>query len=460
MFTAEEILKAANGELEQGSKSTRFRSLSTNSRTVRRGDLFIPLIGKKYDGHGFILKALKKGAAGALTSKNIKPVPGDRVIIKVKDTERALQDIARFHRQRFKVPIIGVTGSSGKTTTKDMIASILSQNWKTLKNEENLNNEIGVPLTLLKLDKTHKAAVIEMAMQGAGEIEELAQIVLPKIAVITNIGEAHLQHLGSKKNVAKVKAEILKYLNSGEHIAVLNADDEYFSFLRKAAKRAKVSSFGINGEAMVRASNIKRGDRGSTFDLICRSGKIGVYVPLPGAHNIYNALAAAAAALGLGANINLIARGLKNFKPSSKRMAIRTANGIRIINDSYNANPSSMKAAISVLSEQGSVVGAALPRRIAVLGDMLELGKTSKKAHKDIGAFVAKHGIDVLITKGYLSREIARGAKSSGMTKIYRSASNEEARKLLKKIIKPNDVILIKGSRGMKMEEIAENLLK
>ena len=421
--------------------------------------MFIPIVGKRFDGHEFVTEALKGGAAGALVSKRSTGLPAGKVVIKVADTLKALQDIARYHRQKFKIPFIGITGSSGKTTTKDMLASILSVEGKTLKSEENYNNEIGVPLTLLKLDKTHKFAVIEIAMQAKGEIDELARIVLPKVAVITNVGEAHIQYLKSKKNIARVKAEVLKYLKGGG-FAILNFDDDHFQFLKTKTKGAKIISYGLNKKALVHASDISKKDHRASFMLNYKDISIKIDLPLPGTHNIYNALAAAAAALGLGIRPTSIQKGLAKFKLSSKRMDIRTYQGIRVINDSYNANPSSMKAALSVLSEQGPVVGAKPPRRIAVLGDMLELGHISKKAHLDIGKFAAGKHIDILVTKGYLSKDIASGAREAGLKKVYSSRSNEQACRILKKIVRPNDVLLIKGSRGMKMEEIADRLTK
>jgi len=459
MFTLKDILAATDGKTVSKGKKPTFPSISTNSRTIKRGELFVPLAGKNFDGHNFIGEAFKRGAAGTLTSKEIKLLRGSKTIIKVKDTLRALHDIAKTHRMKHKIPVVGITGSSGKTTTKDMISSILSQERKTLKSQENYNNEIGVPLTLLNLNKKFKAAVIEMAMQRAGEIEELAEIALPTTAVITNIGEAHIQFFKSKKKIALVKTEILKFLKKKD-FAVLNADDKYFSLLKRKAKKAKIVTYGLNKNADLQATEISNGDTKISFFLNYRSKKEKIYLPVPGLHNVYNALASAAAALCAGAKMSSIKTGLKKFKLSSKRMDIQTKNRIRVINDSYNANPSSMKAALTVLSEQGPVVGVKPPRRIAVLGDMLELGRTSKSSHMETGSFAAKKNVDILITKGYLSKGMARGARVAGLKSVYETRSNEEASKKLKKLLRPNDVILIKGSRGMKMEEIAESLLK
>ncbi|MCX5750891.1 MAG: UDP-N-acetylmuramoyl-tripeptide--D-alanyl-D-alanine ligase [Candidatus Saganbacteria bacterium] len=429
MFTLEEILKATKGTpVHQCTSTPVFKGISTDTRTIRPGDLFIALVGEKFDGHGFVAEAIKKGAAGAIISKseilNSKQIQNSKVqIIKVKYTLKALQQLAKYHRNRFKIPVIGITGSSGKTTTKDMLASILSEAYPTLKNEENFNNEIGVPLTLLKLNKKHKAAVIEMAMQGHGEIAELVNIAHPTIAIVTNIGEAHLLQLKTQKNIAKAKAEILQ----GAKYAVLNADDEYFNFLktyglRVTSHRLRIITFRINRKADVSLKNLK-----------------GIKLPVPGKHNIYNALAAIAVAKILGLTKKQIKNGLEKFKPSSKRsQIIDLPNGIRIINDCYNANPSSMKAALELLGEQRG-------RKIAVLGEMLELGKAAKPAHNKILALTKKLKIDAVLTFG-------KGWKSSYPTK-------EKLTKKLKSMVTAGDTILIKGSRGTKMEEVVDQLI-
>jgi len=401
MLNPEKVLKNGKG-------------ISIDSRTVKPGELFIPIKGPNFDGHDFISYAKKKGAK----------------VLEVKDGLRALQALASFLRFKFKIPIIGVTGSVGKTTTKDMIASILSQEKPTLKNEENFNNEIGVPLTLLKLKKKHKFAVIEMAMQRLGEIAELAKIVRPTIAVITNIGEAHLKFLKTKKNVAKAKAEIFEF-QTKKDFAVINADDEHFEHLwskvlRQGRTKSKVVTFGILEKADITPKDLK-----------------GIKLPLPGEHNIYNALAAIAVAKILKIKKASIKKGLETFKASSKRLDIFDhPSGIRIINDTYNANPQSMEAALKVLSIHQA-------RKVAVLGDMFELGKSSPSAHKRIGKLARKLGVNVFVSVGKLS-------KSMGAD--FHFTNNRAAIQGLKKIIKKRDAILIKGSRGMKMEEIVAGL--
>jgi len=404
MFTLREILKVIKGSRVAGRGSRVVKGISTDTRTIKPGELFIPLVGEKFDGRKFIPEALRKGAA----------------VLEVKDGLKALQDLSAYHRSKFKIPIIGVTGSVGKTTTKDMIASILSQEMKTLKNEENFNNEIGVPLTLLKLTKKHKSAVIEMAMQRLGEIEELARITKPTIAVITNIGEAHLEFLKTKRNVVRAKAEIFKFLRK-EHFAVINQDDEYFEHLKSKVKnqKSKIMTFGIIEKADITTKDLK-----------------GIKLPIPGEHNIYNALAAIAVAKILNVKKSIIKKGLESFKPSSKRMEIiNRTDWITIINDTYNANPQSMAAALRTLA---LIEG----RKIAVLGDMLELGKAARSAHRRI----LKLANELKIDKIYLFGKLWPNSYISKALLI----------KDLKKIIRPRDIILVKGSRAVKMEEVVK----
>jgi len=449
MITLKEILSATGGILKGGHASS-FSGVSTDSRRIKKGDLFIPIIGKRFDGHKFIGSALKKGASGSLTSKKIK-LPENKTIIFVKDTLKAFHQIAKAYKERFKLPSIGITGSSGKTTTKDMLASILSMSGKTLKTDENYNNEIGVPITLLTLDKTCKYAVIEMAMQGLGEIEELAQITRPNVAVITNVGSAHREHLKSEENTAKAKGEILKF-QKNKDTAILPADDKYFNYLKKKAK-GKVISFGIDSPTDVRAKDIRFQGDSSLFVIETKDFEVPINLPLPGKHNIYDALAAAASACAVGIKPSQIKKGLEKFKLSGKRLNIIYSKNIKIIDDTYNANPESMAASLNVLENYPS-------RRIAVLGDMFELGKIARKSHENIGRLAASLNIEALVTVGKLSKYAARSAALNGLKNVHMTGSNNEAVKVLRKIVRAGDTILVKGSRGMRMEAIVEKLRK
>ena len=451
MLSIEDILKSTRGKLISGKRKTVFTDVSTDSRTIKKGSLFIPLTGPNYDGHKFIETAFSKGAKGVITAKKLANIPADKTVIYVKDSLKAFHQIARAYKERYSIPFIGITGSSGKTTTKDMLASILSSTGRTLKTEENYNNEIGVPKTLLTLNKTHKYAVIEMAMQGPGEIKALAWIVQPDIAVLTNIGSAHLECLKSVENTAKAKSEILEFQKK-EDIAILPADDKFFNYLKKKAK-GRIVSFGIDSQADVSAKNIRFHADSSSFDIETKSFKLSIDLPLPGKHNIYDALAAAAAAFAANIKPAQIKKGLENFKLSSKRLNIIHFKGFKIIDDTYNANPDSMAASLSVLENHPS-------RRIAVLGDMLELGAIARKSHENIGKLAANLNIEALIAVGNLSKYAAKSAKTSGLKNIYSVRSNKEALKILKRMIKPGDTLLIKGSRGMRMENIVAGLTK
>lgn len=431
MLTVQEILKATKGKLLAGLRNSRFLNVSTDSRKSPEKSLFIPLIGERFDGHRFIGEALRKGASGALTSKPLIALPSHKTIIKVKDTLKTLQNIAAYHRSKFKLPVIGVTGSTGKTTVKDMIASILSGVGVTLKTNENYNNEIGVPLTLLKLNKKHKAAVIEMAMTGLGEIRELAKIAQPRIAVITNIGLTHVGRLKSVRKIAQAKSEILDFLKKGD-FAVLPADDKYFSYLKNKAKNkgARIIPFGFSKDADINEKDLT------------------IKLPLPGRHMVLDALAAVAVAKILKVNRKSIEKGLKQVKTSAHRMQIFVnRNRVRVIDDTYNANPHSMQAALEVLRDQKG-------RRIAVLGNMLELGQRSAALHKKIGKLAAKYNIDSLITVGKLGALIAQAAQDAGSKEVFAFGTKNEAVRKIKSLIKPKDVVLVKASRGMKLEEI------
>jgi UDP-N-acetylmuramoyl-tripeptide--D-alanyl-D-alanine ligase len=432
------------------------KGVSTDSRKIRQGELFVALRGDRFDGHDFVIDAISNGACGAVVERSVlesryESLGKVRNLLPVEDTLFALQDMAHLHRKKFTVPVIGITGSNGKTTTKEMTASILKQKGPVLKNEGNLNNHIGVPLTLLKMAAVHRSAVVEMGMSAPGEIDLLARLVSPDIGVITNIGPAHLEFLGSMDGVAAAKAELLDNLAAGG-TAVLNADDRYFEML-SARFSGRVLSFGMSDGAAVRAQDIRQGDEYTDFDLVAQGSAARVRLRALGRHNISNALAAAAAALAAGMPVEAVKYGLDDFVPVSMRSEIKVISGRTVLADCYNANPGSVKAALETL-----VTLRPGARSVAVLGDMLELGEQGAEEHREIGRLAARLGVDVIIAVGELSARILDGARDGGMPKsaLFAAGSHAEAAGLLTRQSRIGDAVLIKGSRGMKMEKILE----
>jgi UDP-N-acetylmuramoyl-tripeptide--D-alanyl-D-alanine ligase len=430
--------------------------VSIDSRNIKEGELFVALKGDRFDGHDFVPDVIRKGAWGALVDRSalenrLPSLGGLRNILPVEDTLQALQEMSLLHRKKFSIPVVGVTGSNGKTTTKEMLAAILRQNGPVLKNEGNLNNHIGVPLTLMKLNRCHQAAVVEMGMSAAGEIDLLARLASPTVGVITNIGPAHLEFFGSMDKVAEAKGELLDNLKP-DAAAVLNADDLFFRTLKRKFG-GRIVSFGIKNEADVFASSVRQERDYADFTIIACGDTAGVRLHAAGLHNIYNALAAAAAAIALGVPLDAVKRGLDDFSPVAGRSEVREIEGRTVLADFYNANPASMDAAIGTLV---SLVSGG--KAIAVLGDMLELGPAGAEAHRAVGAFAARSGVDLVITVGALAKLIGTGALDAGMPKdrVLEAQTHAEAARMLKTVSRPGDAVLIKGSRGMKMEKILE----
>lgn len=452
-LTIQEVIEATKGELIRGDHKDIISGVSTDSRSINKNELFIPLIGEKFNGHDFIQNAIKLGASTILTSQDIKESKLDDAnisIIKVKDTLKALQSLAKYYISKFKIPVIGVTGSTGKTSTKDMIYFVLAQKYKVLKNQGNFNNHIGVPLTVFKLEEDHEIAILEMGMSGFGEIDLLANIVRPNIGVITNIGLSHIEHLGSQENILKAKMEITNYFDEMSTL-IINGDDQLLKMVEGNFHKYLI---GLGNNCDYQAINIKDlGEEGISFDVIINGQEHPFRLNVPGIHNVYNALCAIAIGRILNVDIKSIQDGIKDFQGSKMRLNIFTTNEeIKIINDAYNASPDSMRAAISVLSKMRK------NRRIAVLGDMLEMGEYSIKGHYDVGSEVAKQSIEVLITIGEQAKNIAKGAIENGLAgkNVFLCKNNQEAIDILKNLLQKKDAVLIKGSRGMRMEEIVE----
>jgi UDP-N-acetylmuramoyl-tripeptide--D-alanyl-D-alanine ligase len=414
--------------------------------------MFVALQGESFDGHDFISAAVEKGAALVITQKVLAKESLPYIV--VEDSLKALQDIARYYRRKFRIPFIAVTGSSGKTTTKDMIASVLSQSFKVLKTEGNFNNAIGLPLTLLKLQDSHEIAVLEMGMSSLGEISLLSDIVRQDVGVISNVGTAHIEKLGSRENILKAKLEIFTYFDKGS-TAVINGDSDMLADF--ASDKFNIVRYGLEEVNDIYAHGIlEKGEEGIDFTVDIEGVPESFTVLLPGIHNVYNALSAIAVARLFGMKTEDIRIGLMGFKPSKMRMdIINTPKGVKIINDAYNANPESMKAAINVLQSL-----KAEGRRIVITGDMLELGNVSEIEHYNVGSYAALMGIDIIVSVGNFSQAVKNGAEASGVDirNIYAFPAREEAVILLGQILKAGDIVLVKGSRGMKMEYIVDFL--
>jgi UDP-N-acetylmuramoyl-tripeptide--D-alanyl-D-alanine ligase len=447
-FTVDEVRQAIKGNLLCQGRLTKFAGVSTDTRTIGSGDLFVALSGESYDAHDFLDQAIAKGAGGIVVSREKIRVPEDITVFHVPDTLRALQDLAQYHRLRFSIPVVAVTGSNGKTTTKDMIAAILAQRFQVLKTEANFNNEIGLPLTILKLNPSHEIAVVEMGMRGSGQIRELANIALPNIAVITNVGETHMELLGSIEKIAEAKAEILEGLPySG--FAVLNADNSY---VRNMAEKVqcRTAFYGIE-QGDIRAANIEFTGRSMMFECVVNDSEVfSVHVPAVGRHNVYNTLAAICVGRYLGLDFQEINEGLSGFNAGGMRLQIEKTDRYTVINDAYNASPASMEAAIDAL------VDIAPQRKLAVLGDMLELGHVAIEAHRRIGKKLAACRVDAVVTVGGMAAHIAGAAKEAGVPVAVACESHEEAKKVLGSLVAVGDTVLLKGSRGMKMEKLMD----
>jgi UDP-N-acetylmuramoyl-tripeptide--D-alanyl-D-alanine ligase len=458
LFTGEELIEIVGGKVVAGADLTarlRVRRVHADSRSVRKGDLFVALPGERFDAHEFVPAALAAGAAAAIVREDFAmPVRAGAVVIAVADPLRAYQELAAAHRARFTMPVVAVTGSNGKTTTKEMVTAVLRERMRTLKTEGNLNNRIGVARTLFRLNARYEAAVIEMGVDDMGQTTRLCEIARPTLGLITNIGPDHLEFFKTMDRSAESKAELLAALPA-DGAAILNADDPYFPLFRKRA-RGRVVSFGLNARADVRAEKIEpHGRDGTQFLLVLpgRSRALLAHIGVPGEHNVTNALAAAAVGVALGVPGAAIVAGLAKFRPAAMRSQIEVRHGVRIIVDCYNANPASTRAAVRLLAESG-----AKGRRIAVLGDMLELGPTSAELHAEVGAFVAAQRIDLLIASGALARHLARGARSAGMTAVHEVPDAPVAATELLGLVEPGDVVLVKGSRGMRLERVVEAL--
>ena len=454
-ITLRELLEAVGGTLigpAAGLEQT-VSHVDTDSRNIHPGSLFIPLVGERFDGHAYINSALEGGAAGCFTQRERESYLPGKFYIKVDSTQRALRDLARYYKKKFPIPVVALTGSVGKTTTKDMVAAVLGEKYRVLKTEGNLNNEIGVPMTLLRLSSEHEIAVLELGMNHAGEIDYLSAMVEPDAVLMTNIGDSHIEHFGSREKILEAKSEIFHHARPDAFV-VINGDDPLLSTL---PGRLPFSFTRIGaGEGLdYRAVDVESdGASRMTCRIVAPSGEFPVEIPALGAHMIYPTLMAAAVGEHFGLTHQQIADGVLHFAPTKMRMNIlHRGEGITILNDTYNANPQSMRAAVQVLS------GAKGEYKVAVLGDMFELGPLAPALHAGIGDYLGKAGIDCLVAVGELAKHIYDAAQAAGVPDCRYCPDKEAAKPVLDGVVRPGTTVLVKASRGMAMEQLVDYLL-
>lgn len=460
-ITITEVLTVTEGQLLHGDLKTVFTGYTTDSRTVQPGDLYIPIIGERYDGNDFIADVMARGAAWSFVS-DLSKIPLDenldgKGLIFVNDTLTALQDLAAYILKKSSVPVIAVTGSTGKTSTKEMLASVLETQFKVLRNEGNLNNHIGLPLTCLQLDETHQIAVLEMGMNHRGELARLAEITEPVCGVITNIGLSHIENLGSREGILQAKMEITQGMTV-ENTLFVNGDDDLLSLL-KDETRFRVTPVGFSEACTCRiTSHHLNGIKGSDFTVLCQepaTTEVHCELRVPGLHNIQNASLAVAVGLHFGITPENIHQGLLNCRNTGMRLnMIETQSGLSVINDAYNASPDSMKAALQVL--------ASVPaqRKIAVLSDMLEMGEEAENGHRLVGRYALESAVDFVFTTGNHSHWISDEALAGGMPpeRVCHYETKDALIAGLKAVVASGDAVLVKGSRSMKMERVVEAL--
>ncbi|MDR1253831.1 MAG: UDP-N-acetylmuramoyl-tripeptide--D-alanyl-D-alanine ligase [Oscillospiraceae bacterium] len=456
-ISIKKIIDVTEGKLFSEETAAAITSISVDSRKIGKGALFIPICGTKMDGHDFIEQAFSAGATAALTQKS-DYLPTGKILIQVDNTLDALQKIAADYRKNFSIPIIGITGSVGKTSTKEMIASVLSIKFCVAKTKGNFNGQIGLPLSIFEIEQKHQVAVIEMGISEFGEMSKLSKIALPTKAVITNMGISHIANLKSQENICKEKLHILDEFEN--HVSekekgqtvFLNADDPLLMHFAEDISCPKIR-FGFAKNADFRASDISFNENSTHFNLTHKGVKKEMKIPVLGKHNVYGALAAIAVGFDFGLSLEEIKSGLSNYSGIAMRQQIHKIKGLTIIDDSYNSSPDSMRSAVKLLEQFKEKA-----RKIAILGDMLELGERAQEEHYKLGKFLSKK-INILLTIGSLAKYIAKGAKdNNSYIKVHSHSTKQETIFWLKKYLLKDDVILIKGSRGMHLEEVVKAL--
>ncbi|MDU5027459.1 MAG: UDP-N-acetylmuramoyl-tripeptide--D-alanyl-D-alanine ligase [Negativicoccus succinicivorans] len=445
-FTEAEIIQATEAVKLQGSEDVAVGSISTDTRGELSGCLFVPLKGERFDGHDYLQQAVEKGAVAVLCDREIAALPKEVAVYRVKQTRRALEDLAAYHRRRFALPVIAVTGSSGKTTTKELIASVLAQKFRVHKTEKNHNNEIGLAQTLLSLQPEDEVCVVEMGMRARGEIKRLAEVAAPTIGVVTNVGVAHLERLGSQDAIAAAKQELIESIPENG-TAVLNWNDKRVRSMASVC-HGRVISYGIEPQANVQALDIQYGLGKTKFTCRIFDEVFPVTLPLLGAQNVANALATVAVARVLGLSANRIQRALADAVAGELRQEIIDRSGIRFVNDAYNANPLSMAASLTSLSQFGE------GRYVAVIGDMLELGPDEVAMHEELATAVIAAGITELITVGPLARALGEAVKKQSHVNVHSVANTNEVMPLLKPLLQEGDIVLIKGSHSLRLDTL------
>jgi len=461
-FQARDAVAWSGGTLLRGDPDTRFDAVSIDTRTLGPGALFVAIAGPHHDGHDYLAQAASAGAAGLVVHAD-RALPGgiptDLPVLGVDDGTRALGALASGHRAGFAGPLVAITGSNGKTSTKEMCAAILGVGAPCLCNEGNLNNEYGLPLTLLRRDAAHRSLVVELGMNHRGEIARLAEIARPTVGILTNVGTAHIEHLGSQDEIALEKGDLVAALTE-EGSAVLNADDPR-ALAQGERTPARVVRFGRGPGADVRPEGLRAANGRFAFDLCAAQGRVAVEVAGLAETAVANALAAAAAALAAGASLDDVAEGLARYRPVRGRLVpIALPGGGLLVDDTYNANPQSMEVALRILARLVAEASAKAARGIAVLGDMGELGESSGCAHRSTGRLAATLGIHHLFAVGERAGEVAEGAVAAGMdpARVHTSRDAGETGAELESMLRPGDHVLVKGSRAMRMERIVARL--
>ena len=448
-----QITELAGAKLDQGDGQSSVERIGTDSRTIKKGELFVALRGENFDGHKFVEAAAKAGAAGAIVDLNWKgKVPAKFAIIRAQDTLIAYQNIAANYRKSLPLKVLAITGSNGKTSTKDFAASVLGRKFRVTKTQGNFNNHVGLPRTILEATSQDEVAVWEIGMNHPGEVAPLAKIAAPDAAIITNVGVAHIEFMGTREAIAKEKGALAEAVGANGTV-ILNADD---SFSKDIAGRTSARViFAGTKEGTIHAIDIQQSADGSEFTILEGAHQCRAQLPVPGLHMVQNALLAIAAGRAFGLSLEEAAAGLASAPLTKARLQIKEINGVQFLDDSYNANPDSMKAALQTLVELDSD-----GKRIAVLGEMRELGKETQRGHEEVGEAAAAFGIDQLIGIGEMGALIARAAEKAGLEKSQAVGSTSEAAELLLEIATAGDLVLIKGSRLARTEDVIEAFAK